>query len=151
MLNTQGNNLPDGSQVNFDQLLENYQRLETVLEETNIALEEKSAALKEKDIALEEKEQVIEVKGETINKLQAQINQMQFQIDQMNRLLYGARRERFIANTDENQLTLPFAVEQVEAPEALGQPGQLHADANPEATVRVTIENGMSLLYDIVA
>ena len=89
--------------MNFDQLLENYQRLEAVLKETNIALEEK--------------EQVIEVKGETINKLQAQINQMQFQIDQMNRLLYGAKRERFIANTDENQLTLPFAVEQVESPE----------------------------------
>ena len=96
--------------MNFDQLLENYLRLETVLEEKNIALEKKAAAL-------EEKQQVIEVKGETINKLQAQINQMQFQIDQMNRLLYGAKRERFIANIDENQLTLPFAVEQVEAPE----------------------------------
>ena len=96
--------------MNFDQLLEHYQRLEAVLKEKDIALEEKAAVL-------EEKEQVIEVKGETINKLQTQINQMQFQIDQMNRLLYGARRERFIANIDENQLTLPFEVEQEQAPE----------------------------------
>jgi transposase len=42
---------------------------------------------------------------------------MQFQIDQMNRLLYGAKRERFIANIDKNKLTLPFEVEQEEAPE----------------------------------
>lgn len=49
--------------------------------------------------------------------LESQISQMKFQIDQMNRLLYGAKRERFIANTDENQLSLPFEVEQEEAPE----------------------------------
>ncbi len=48
---------------------------------------------------------------------ESQVNQMQFQIDQMNRLLYGAKRERFISNTDENQLSLPFEVEQEEAPE----------------------------------
>ena len=49
--------------------------------------------------------------------MEAQISQMQFQIDQMNRLLYGAKRERFVQNIDENQLTLPFEVEQDEAPE----------------------------------
>src|SRR5512133_1267334 len=49
--------------------------------------------------------------------LEAQISQMKFQIDQMNRLLYGAKRERFIANIDENQLSLPFEVEQEESPE----------------------------------
>jgi transposase len=62
-------------------------------------------------------EAVIEEKGATIDKMQAQISQMQFQIDQMNRLLYGAKRERFISNIDENQLTLPFEVPQEEAPE----------------------------------
>lgn len=41
---------------------------------------------------------------------------MQFQIDQMNRLLYGAKRERFISDKDENQLTLPLDVPQEEAP-----------------------------------
>jgi transposase len=49
--------------------------------------------------------------------LESQINEMQFQIDQMNRLLYGARRERFIPNKDENQMTLPFEIEEREVPE----------------------------------
>jgi transposase len=49
--------------------------------------------------------------------LQSQVSQMQFQIDQMNRLLYGAKRERFISSTDKNQLSLPFEVEQEEDPE----------------------------------
>lgn len=40
------------------------------------------------------------------------ISQMQFQIDQMARLLFGAKRERFIPEQDEKQLTLPFDVEE---------------------------------------
>jgi transposase len=63
---------------------------------------------------LQEHNQKLEV---TIDKMQAQISQMQFQIDQMNRLLYGAKRERFISNADENQLSLPFNVPQEETPE----------------------------------
>ncbi len=49
--------------------------------------------------------------------MEFQISQMRFQIDQMNRLLYGAKRERFIQNTDETQMTLPFEVEQEPEPE----------------------------------
>ena len=49
--------------------------------------------------------------------LESKISQLQFQIDQMNRLLFGSKRERFVQNTDENQMTLPFEVEQEEAPE----------------------------------
>lgn len=44
--------------------------------------------------------------------MQAQIDQMQFQIDQMQRVLFGAKRERFIKKQDENQMTLPFDVEE---------------------------------------
>lgn len=48
----------------------------------------------------------------------AQENKMlRFQIDQMQRLLFGAKRERFISDQDENQMTLPFDVEQDDAPE----------------------------------
>ena len=75
--------------MTFEQLLESYKKQESVIEES----------------------------GATIAQLQAQINQMQFQIDQMNRLLYGAKRERFISNTNENQLSLPFDVPQEEVPE----------------------------------
>jgi len=48
---------------------------------------------------------------------QSQINDMQFQIDQMKRLMHGAKRERFIPNQDEKQMTLPFDVEPVEEPQ----------------------------------
>lgn len=103
--------------MTYEQLLEHNQRLKAAVEEKKAAIEKREAALGEKEVALEEKEVAIEEKGAIIDKLQAQINQMQFQIDQMNRLLYGAKRERFISNTDENQLTLPFEVEQEESPE----------------------------------
>jgi hypothetical protein len=43
---------------------------------------------------------------------ESRLNQMQFQIDQMTRLLFGAKRERFIPEQDEKQLTLPFDVEE---------------------------------------
>ena len=52
-----------------------------------------------------------------VTQMQSQVTQMQFQIDQMNRLLYGAKRERFISNVDENQLSLPFDVPEDEDPE----------------------------------
>lgn len=54
---------------------------------------------------------------EIVKKQEAQINEMQFQLDQMKRLLFGAKRERFIPNQDENQLTLPFEIQEEEAPE----------------------------------
>jgi len=52
-----------------------------------------------------------------VNHMESQISQMQFQIDQMNRLLFGSKRERFVRNADENQMTLPFEVEQEPEPE----------------------------------
>ena len=52
-----------------------------------------------------------------IDNMQSRIDQMQFQIDQMNRLLYGAKRERFVHDTDDKQLSLPFNVPEEEAPE----------------------------------
>lgn len=54
-----------------------------------------------------------------ILELEAQINEMQFQIDQMRRLLFGAKRERFIPETDDGkQMSLPFDVtEEPAAPE----------------------------------
>lgn len=55
---------------------------------------------------------------ELTKKQQAKINAMQFQIDQMRRLMYGSKRERFVPNKDENQMTLPFDVEQDKTPES---------------------------------
>ena len=96
--------------MTFEQLLEGYKKQKSILKKKEAVIEERNAVLEEKEVVLEEKEAAI-------NKMQTQISQMQFQIDQMNRLLYGAKRERFISSADENQLTLPFDVEQEEAPE----------------------------------
>lgn len=52
-----------------------------------------------------------------INEMQSYINHMQFQIDQFKRLLFGAKRERFIPNQDSSQMTLPFDVQQDPEPE----------------------------------
>ncbi len=49
--------------------------------------------------------------------LESKLSDIQFQLDQLNRLLFGAKRERFIKNDDENQLTLPFDVEPEPEPE----------------------------------
>jgi len=51
------------------------------------------------------------------SELETRLSLMQFQIDQMNRLLFGAKRERFIQNRDENQMVLPFDIEQETTPE----------------------------------
>lgn len=61
---------------------------------------------------------VIELKNklkqsqEQIQKLQDENAYLQFQIDQMKRLLFGAKQERFIKDANENQLSLPFDVEE---------------------------------------
>ena len=65
-------------------------------------------------------EQLLEVNKQLESKLsdtESRLAELQFQIDQMNRLLYGSKRERFIKNTDENQMTLPFDVEEEPQPE----------------------------------
>lgn len=54
---------------------------------------------------------------EAAKKLEAKVDQLQFQVDQMRRLLFGAKRERFIATKDENQMQLPFDVPEEKAPE----------------------------------
>lgn len=48
---------------------------------------------------------------------ESRVADLQFQVEQMNRLLYGAKRERFVKNADENQMTLPFEVETEQEPE----------------------------------
>lgn len=44
-------------------------------------------------------------------------NKLRFQVEQFKRLLFGAKRERFISKKDENQMTLPFDVPEKEEPE----------------------------------
>jgi transposase len=54
--------------------------------------------------------------SENLN-LESRLADTQFRLDQINRLLYGAKRERFVKNADENQMSLPFEVETEQEPE----------------------------------
>lgn len=53
----------------------------------------------------------------TREELIAGYKMLQFEIQELKRLMFGAKRERFIKNQDENQLSLPFDVEQETEPE----------------------------------
>lgn len=76
-----------------------------ILEQTNKIIEEKLQASEQKLQASEEN-----------------IKYLTFQLKELKRLVYGAKRERFISNTAVNQLILPFEVEQT--PDAQDEPEQ---------------------------
>lgn len=52
-----------------------------------------------------------------LEQMGSELEYMKFQIEQIKRLLFGAKRERFVKGQDENQMTLPFDVEQEDVAE----------------------------------
>lgn len=74
----------------------------------------------------------------TEEKLQAseeKVKYLEFQLNELKRLIYGAKRERFISNAAVNQLTLPFEVK--EAPVAENAPEQEQITYTREKAKRV--------------
>ena len=69
---------------------------------------------KELESALNEKQNQLTKKQSTLDQKQAQIDALKFQITQLKRLLFGAKRERFIPEHNPQQMTLPFEVEALE-------------------------------------
>ena len=61
-------------------------------------------------IARQEAEEIIHQTKQQLSQAEEQNKYLQFLYDQLKRLMFGAKRERFIANTDVNQMTLPFDV-----------------------------------------
>jgi transposase len=49
--------------------------------------------------------------------LKSNINYLEFRIEQLNRLLFGAKRERFISNEQHGQLSLPFDIPETKTEE----------------------------------
>lgn len=82
-------------QNNSDTVLIQLQNHIQVLERSNQVYEDKIQVSEEKIQVLEEKNKYLE-----------------FQLKELRRLIYGAKRERFVSNAAVNQLTLPFEVEQ---------------------------------------
>ena len=88
--------------ISFEELLEANKKLES----QNFNLESQNSDLESQNTELEIQKSVME----------SRLADMQFQLDQMKRMIYGAKRERFVKNTDENQMELPFDVDpEVEA------------------------------------
>src|SRR5210317_464201 len=52
-----------------------------------------------------------------LKETQFQLEDTKFQLDQLRRLYYGSKRERFVKDADENQMTLPFEVPEETEPE----------------------------------
>ena len=57
-------------------------------------------------------------------KKDTKINDLQFQLEQFKRLLFGSKRERFIAETNSDQMILPFEVDQAKVTEEVTQKGE---------------------------
>ena len=84
------------------------QEAEEIIHQTKQQLRdsERSARQLEKEVKrLEEKSSQLE---ETAKQLEEKNKYLQFQIDQLKRLMFGAKRERFISNIVVDQMTLPF-------------------------------------------
>ncbi len=88
------------------ELLEENKRLK--FEKQNLVSDKQN--LESENQNLESENQNLEAQKQS---LEAQKTYMQFRLDQLNRLLFGAKRERFIPNEQiEGQLALPFEVEE---------------------------------------
>ena len=53
-------------------------------------------------------EQKLAQSEETKKQLEEKVKYLQFQLDQLKRMLFGAKRERFVSNAGVGQVTLPF-------------------------------------------
>lgn len=76
------------------------------------ALIEQVKVLQKSKIELEESKEELQ---ETKDKYEQEVNWYKHQLAQLRRLMYGAKRERFIASKE--QMTLPFEVAQEQVPE----------------------------------
>ena len=95
------------------QALENLSK-EHLIGLVNFHILETEKQIQQKDILIEKKDVLLEKKESTISYLQ-------FQLDQMKRLLFGSKRERFIAATNPEQLVLPLEGEPEKIAEILTQ------------------------------
>ena len=77
------------------------------MEEQNAELESEKTELVSQNAELESQK----------TDLESKLSETQFQLEQLKRMYYGSKRERFIKNEDENQMTLPFDVPEEPEPE----------------------------------
>ena len=90
--------------------------MENGLEKQVSQLQEQNKLLKIAAAQAEEKLKLAEEKNkqdeDQIKQDKEEIKYLQFQLDQMKRMIFGAKRERFISNDTLGQMTLPFDVQE---------------------------------------
>ena len=75
--------------------------------------------LVDKDSVIADKDSLIADKDSVISKLTIDLEAARFQNDQMRRMIFGAKRERFVSNIDINQLRIEFEPKAAEIAEAV--------------------------------
>jgi len=88
-------------------LVSELQKQNQILQTAMLEAEEKAKLNEERAILFEGKVKLAE---ESVQKTKEELKYLRFLYDQLKRLMFGAKRERFIANSDVNQMTLPFDV-----------------------------------------
>jgi chromosome segregation ATPase len=77
----------------------------------NMSFKELLDANKKMDPEKEDLESKLSSTKSKLTSAELKLSEAQFQLDQMKRKLYDSKKERFIKNTDENQMELPFDVQ----------------------------------------
>jgi transposase len=89
--------------------------LETLIDELKKQNQLLQAANKIGEERLRVSEEKLRNSEEKLESTLEKVKYLEFQVEQLNRMLFGAKRERFISNAAVNQLELPFDVEPDEA------------------------------------
>ncbi len=106
--------------------MENQQKTEAFLIDSlraKIALLENSLAAKDSTISA--KDSTISDKEDAILKLTGDLEAVKFQNEQLRRMIFGSKRERFVATVDFYQLSLEFEPKAVEIEEAVKKEREL--------------------------
>ena len=77
-------------------------------------LKEKASIVNQQQSKIHTLTSHVETLESHVNSLESHANTLEFQIAQLKRLLFGAKRERFIPENNPHQMTLPFEVEVLE-------------------------------------
>lgn len=117
--------------------LSELQRQFLFLDQTNPLIKEKKHALEQGMLniinqiqesyskKLQESDEKLQESNDRLEKSEEKVRYLEFQLEQIKRMLFGAKRERFISNANVDQLPLPFEVDEVPALETTTQTEQI--------------------------
>ncbi len=95
----------NGHEILVSELQKQNQFLQIVNQKAEeILLQAEQKLVQSEEIIIQTKQQLLQS--------EEKVKYLQFQLDQLKRMLFGARRERFVSNADVNQMTLPYTTPQ---------------------------------------